>query len=587
MRPTILQRTLRTTVATALIISTPLSLWAQTVRPRPATPTRPHARPVQPRPMATHYSQLPAGVQRPTNEVKLSIGEGELITLPSAATDVWISNPAVADVYVRSARQLNLFGKDTGEATIFATAGDGQVVYAASVRVSQNLTSIDRMMKLAMPDADIRINTVGQIAVLTGTVRTPDDISEAQALAASLLNPGIDVSAPGVALKVVVINRLRTATPLQVQLHVKIAEVSRTFVKNISSNIATKDATGGFSFGVGSGRSPGAVTQSDLATYPTATIPTANGGTITGPYDPSTGQFINPRGSSISEIAKSATAFTTLGLAGKLFGLDILQAIDLGERNGQVSTLAEPNLTALSGETSSFLAGGEFPIPVSQGLGAVSIEYKQYGISLAYTPTVLSDGRISLRVRPEVSQLTSSGAVQINGTTIPALSTRRAETTVELGSGQSMMIAGLLQNDHNNSIEQTPGLGNIPVVGALFRSNGFQRNETELVIVITPYLVKPVNGNDIALPTDGYKAPTDLGRVFLGQLGGGTSGGERPKPSMAPPQTVVAPSLGVAAVPETAPAPQAPPTTPARREEKAVLPEPRKSPSAAPGFNLQ
>ncbi len=587
MRPTILQRTLRTTVATALIISTPLSLWAQTVRPRPATPTRPHARPVQPRAMATHYSQLPAGVQRPTNEVKLSIGEGELITLPSAATDVWISNPSVADVYVRSARQLNLFGKDTGEATIFATAGDGQVVYAASVRVSQNLTSIDRMMKLAMPDADIRINTVGQIAVLTGTVRTPDDISEAQALAASLLNPGIDVSAPGVALKVVVINRLRTATPLQVQLHVKIAEVSRTFVKNISSNIATKDATGGFSFGVGSGRSPGAVTQSDLATYPTATIPTANGGTITGPYDPSTGQFINPRGSSISEIAKSATAFTTLGLAGKLFGLDILQAIDLGERNGQVSTLAEPNLTALSGETSSFLAGGEFPIPVSQGLGAVSIEYKQYGISLAYTPTVLSDGRISLRVRPEVSQLTSSGAVQLNGTTIPALSTRRAETTVELGSGQSMMIAGLLQNDHNNSIEQTPGLGNIPVVGALFRSNGFQRNETELVIVITPYLVKPVNGNDIALPTDGYKAPTDLGRVFLGQLGGGTSGGERPKPSMAPPQTVVAPSLGVAAVPETAPAPQAPPTTPARREEKAVLPEPRKSPSAAPGFNLQ
>jgi len=591
MRPTILQRTLRTTVATALIVSTPLALWAQTARPRPAAPThaptKPQAKPGPSRPMATHYSQLPAGVQRPTNEVKLSIGEGELITLPQAATDVWISNPNVADVYVRSARQLNLFGKDTGEATIFATAGDGQVVYAASVRVSQNLTSIDRMMKLAMPDADIRVTTVGQIAVLTGTVATPDDISQAQSLAASLLNPGVDVSAPGAQLKIVVINRLKTATPLQVQLHVKIAEVSRTFVKNISSNIATKDTTGGFSFGVGSGRSPGAVTPADLATYPTATIPTANGGTITGPYDPSTGQFINPRGSSISEIAKSATTFTTLGLAGKLFGLDILQAIDLGERNGQVSTLAEPNLTALSGETSSFLAGGEFPIPVSQGLGAVSIEYKQYGISLAYTPTVLADGRISLRVRPEVSQLTSSGAVQINGTTIPALSTRRAETTVELGSGQSMMIAGLLQNDHNNSIEQTPGLGNIPIVGSLFRSNGFQRNETELVIVITPYLVKPVNANDIALPTDGYKAPTDLGRVFLGELGGGKSGGERPKPSMAPPQTVVAPSLGLTTGSEVAPAPQSPPAAPARREEKAVLPEPRKSSSATPGFNLQ
>ena len=594
MRLTNLQRTLRTTVATALIISTPLTLFAQPVRPRPATPHKPTAaKPLKPGstkagPMTAHFSQLPAGAVRPTNEVKLSIGEGELLTLPAAATDVWISNPTVADVYVRSARQLNLFGKEAGEATIFATAADGSVVYAASVRVSQNLTSIDRMLKLAMPDADIRVTTVGQIAVLAGTVQAPEDVAQAYSLAASLLNPGVDVSAPGAQLKIVVINRLKTATPLQVQLHVKIAEVSRTFVKNISSNIATKDTTGGFSFGVGSGRSPGAVTPADLATYPTADISLPNGqGVIHGAYDPSTGQFVNPRGSSIAEIAKSTSAFTTLGLAGKLFGLDILQAIDLGERNGQVSTLAEPNLTALSGETSSFLAGGEFPIPVSQGLGAVSIEYKQYGISLAYTPTVLADGRISLRVRPEVSQLTSAGAVQINGTTIPALSTRRAETTVELGSGQSMMIAGLLQNDHNNSIEQTPGLGNIPVVGALFRSNGFQRNETELVIVITPYLVKPVNANEIALPTDGYKAPTDLGRVLLGELGGGKTGGERPKPSMAPPQTVVAPSVGIVGVPDTTPAPQTPPASPARREEKAVPPDPRKAPSAAPGFNLQ
>lgn len=580
MRMTILQRSIGATVATALIASPPVSLSAQTMRARAVTAKKP---------ITVRPTQMPAGAQRPTTEVKLSLGEGELITLPQAATDVWVSNPNVADVYVRNARQLNLFGKEFGEATVFATAADGHVIYAANVRVSQNLTSIDRMMKLAMPDADIRINTVGQIAVLTGTVATPDDVSEAQQIATSLLNPGVDVSAPNAVLRIVVINRLKTATPLQVQLHVKFAEVTRTFVKNISSNVATRDQTGGFTFGVGSGRSPGAVSQADLSAFPTARIPTANGGVIEGPYDPTTGQFLDPRGSTISQIAKSATAFTTLGLAGQLFGLDILQAIDLGERNGQVSTLAEPNLTALSGETSSFLAGGEFPIPISQGLGAVSVEYKQYGISLAYTPTVLADGRISLRVRPEVSQLTSAGAVQVNGTTIPALSTRRAETTVELGSGQSMMIAGLLQNDHNNSIEQTPGIGNIPIVGALFRSNGFQRNETELVIVITPYLVKPVNASDIVLPTDGYKAPTDLGRVFLGQLGGGTSGGDRPKPSMAPPQTVVAPSLGVVGAPEIGPKTETPPPAPtqSRREEKAVLPDPRKVPSAAPGFNLQ
>jgi pilus assembly protein CpaC len=181
--------------------------------------------------------------------------------------------------------------------------------------------------------------------------------------------------------------------------------------------------------------------------------------------------------------------------------MDLLTSLDLGERDGQVTTLANPNLTALSGETGTFLAGGEIPIPISQGLGAVSVEYKQYGVSLAYTPTVLADGRISLRVRPEVSQLSAAGSVTLNGTVIPGLTTRRAETTVELGSGQSFMIAGLLQNDHQNSIDKAPGLGDVPILGAMFRSNAFQRNETELVIVITPYLVKPVNANDIVLPS--------------------------------------------------------------------------------------
>ena len=282
----------------------------------------------------------------------------------------------------------------------------------------------------------------------------------------------------------------------------------------------------------------------------------------------------------------------------------MLSALDLGERDGQVSTLANPNLTALSGETGTFLAGGEIPIPVSQGLGAVSVEYKQYGVSLAYTPTVLSDGRISLRVRPEVSQLSSQGSVTIGGTTIPALTTRRAETTVELGSGQSFMIAGLLSNTHNNSIDKTPGVGDVPVLGALFRSTAFQRDETELVIVITPYLVKPVNANDIVLPTDGYKAPTDLGRVLMGQLGGGTTGGDRPKPSVAAPSGGQ-PAFGANApvLPATPPVQEAPaavapapaPAQPVRREEPVAAPAPQEMPqpkarkgaaAAAPGFNL-
>ena len=573
----ILNRSLGATVAMALVTTMPAALAAT-----PAGVRKPAAAPADARPRLprARFGQLPAGSQRPTRDVLLSIGEGELITLPASVADVWVSNPAVADVYVQSARQLNLYGKEFGETTVFATAADGSVVYSATVRVSQNITSVDKVLRAAMPEADIHVQMVGQIAVMTGTVPSPDDVAQAQTLVTQLLNPGVDPTAGQ--LKIGVINRLRSATPLQVQLQVKFAEVSRSFVKNISSNISTQDRTGGFTFGLGSGRSPGSVSGVDLSAYPTATIPVPGGGTITGPYDPSTGQFINPRGTGIANIARGNN-FTTLGLAGHLLGLDILQAIDLGERNGQVSTLAEPNLTALSGETGSFLAGGEFPIPISQGLGAVSVEYKQYGISLSYTPTVLADGRISLRVRPEVSQLSSQGAVQINGTTIPALSTRRAETTVELGSGQSLMIAGLLQNDHNNSIEQTPGLANIPILGALLRSNGFQRNETELVIVITPYLVKPVNAGEIALPTDGYKGPSDLQRVFLGKLADGTTGGERPKPSVAAPANA-APGVGIAGTVPPAPASAPAPVPLPRREESTP---PRKQSSAAPGFNLQ
>jgi pilus assembly protein CpaC len=526
----------------------------------------------------------PVGAQRPTREVLLSTGEGELITLPSSVANVWVSNPGVADVYVTNPRQIHLFGKDFGEATVFATAANGSVVYSTRVRVSQNITSIDKMLKTAMPDADIKLTMAGQLAVLTGTVASPDDVEQAHRLATSMLNPGVNVSDPGTPLKIVVFNRLKTATPLQVQLQVRFAEVSRSFAKNIGVNFATRDNTGGFMFGLGSGRQPGSFTAGDLAKFPNARIPTANGGYIEGPFDPSTGQFVNPRSTTVTDIAKGA-GHTTLGLGGKLLGLDILSAIDLGEQIGQVTTLATPNLTALSGESSTFLAGGEIPIPINQGLGAVSVEFKQYGVSLAFTPTVLSDGRISMRVRPEVSQLSSAGAVTISGVTIPALTTRRAETTVELGSGESFMIAGLLSNDHNNSIEKAPGLGDVPILGTLFRSNGFRRNETELVIVITPYLVKPVNANQIVLPTDGYKAPDDFQRIFNGQLSSGVTGGDRPKPMMAPPAST--PSVGA-----LAPVPMSP-SAPAPRsvgESGKALPAPskskKKSGSAAPGFGF-
>jgi len=568
----LLKRSLAAIVSTALVAA-PATGFAQTAK------AKRQSHPSQARANAG-VANLPAGTQRPTGEILLSTGEGQLITLPANVANVWTSNPGVADVYVNNPRQIHLFGRDFGEATVFATSASGAVVFSTTVRVAQNLTSIDRMIRAAMPDADVQVTTVGQIAVLNGTVKSPQDSEQAQRLVTGLLNPGVNVNDPAAQVKIAVINRLKMATPLQVQLQVKFAEVSRSFVKNVGVNFATKDTTGGFQFGLAQGRAPGSYTATNLATYPTARVYLPNGGGyIDGPYDPSTGKFVNPRASGLADITRGSDN-ATAGLATKLFGLDVLSAIDIGETIGQVTTLANPNLTARSGETANFLAGGEIPIPVAQGLGTTTVEYKQYGISLAFTPTVLSDGRISLRVRPEVSQLTSAGAVQLNGVTIPALSTRRSETTVELGSGESMVIGGLLQNTHNNSISKTPGLGDVPILGALFRSNGFQRNETELMIVITPYLVKPVNANQIVLPTDGYKAPNDFDRVFMGALQGSDKSGDRPKPSMAPADGQ--PSVGAFSPAPTsqpaAPVQMAPPPQPNRKQKKGG--------SAAPGFGF-
>ena len=437
----------------------------------------------------------PAGSYRPTNEVLLSVGEGQMIRLPRNVADVWTSNPNVADVYVANQRQISLFGKESGEATVIATAADGSVVYGSKVRVSPNVTSVDAMIKAAMPDADIRVTTVGQMAVINGTVASPEDSAQAEALVRSLLNPGVDTSQGNAMLKVVPVNRLKTATPLQVNLKVTIAEVNRSLLKQIGVNILTRDGTDGFQFGIGQG-SPGSFGTAACGTCGTSAI---------------------PKGFNIG------TTGTTLGFAGKLLGLDILSTLNLSEGDGLVSILAEPNLTALSGETASFLAGGEFPIPVSQSLGAVTIEYRQYGVGLAFTPIVLADGRISMRVRPEVSELSNEGAVKLNDFIVPALTTRRAETTVELGSGQSFMIAGLLRNTNTNNVNKAPFLGDLPILGALFRSTSFKRSETELVIIVTPYLVRPTSGK-LALPTQGYRAPTDVELNLEGQTFKGVSG---------------------------------------------------------------
>jgi pilus assembly protein CpaC len=489
--------------------------------------------------MPTAQAQAQTVSHRATGDVSLSQGRGQLITLTEAISDVMVSNPAVADVQVRSPKQIYIYAKQKGESTIFATTSAGRVVYSTNVRVASNLNSVSDVLAAAMPEANLQATTMNGLILLTGTVASPEDGAEAERLVKAFVGEDIEV-----------VSRLRTATPLQVNLQVKIAEVSRDVIKKIGVNLLSRDTTGGFLFGVAQGRNFGSIGPLDTSAFPKLDASSVFGlpaGSLSLPFNPQTGQFVTGGTTYDLKNLGAGGGATNLGVAGKLLGVDIAGALDLAEADGLVTTLAQPNLTALSGETASFLAGGEIPIPISQSLGQVSIEYKQYGVSLAFTPTVLADGRISMRVRPEVSQLTSAGSVQINGFTVPGLTTRRAETTVELGSGQSFMIGGLLQNTHNNSVDKAPGLGDLPILGSLFRSNSFRRNETELVIVITPYLVKPVSANQIALPTDGYRAPTDAQRFLMGQTYNGKSNEGRPVPSMGNPQTVPAsPSIGAA-----------------------------------------
>lgn len=462
-------------------------------------------------------------VSRPANDIVLSIGRGQLVTVGGTMADVFVADEKVADVQVKSTNQLYVFGKAGGETTVYASNARGDVIWSANVRVGSNIDSVDQMLKMAMPDAKVSVSTMGtNTFLLTGTIAAPEDAAEAERLVQAFVGKEANV-----------ISRLKMATPMQVNLRVRFAEVSRTLVRNLGVNLTTMDGTGGFQGGIGQGRGFASTFRPDTVTgvgnQPSLLIP-----------DPSNpGKFIEVKGTGVSPIGVG----TTLAGAGKLFGMNLLGALDAGESQGLVTTLSEPNLTALSGETADFLAGGEYPIPISQGLGTTSIEYKRFGVSLAYTPIVLANGRISIRVRPEVSELSGQGAITINGFQVPALTVRRAETTVELGSGQSFMIAGLMSNNAQSTIKKMPGAGDLPILGSLFRSTGFQRGETELVIVVTPYLVNPVDGNEIKYPTDGYMAPNVLQQLFGNMDNNGKSGGERPKPKAAQDQ-VVTPKVG-------------------------------------------
>ena len=405
-------------------------------------------------------------------EMVIEVHKGQLIRLDRPASAVFVADPEIADVQAHSPTLVYVFGRRSGATSLFAVDEHEQIVLQRQVVVEHQLSGLQRVLREMAPGAPLEVRSVVGGIILEGAVRDPTKAQELRDIATRYLGENETL-----------INRLTVAAPTQVNLRVRVAEVSRELTKLFGINWEGIFTPGDFLFGLATGR------------------PFTTGGGL-------------PFGRAVDQSGTANSVF------GRYSGGDVSinGLIDALEREGLVNVLAEPNLTALSGETASFLAGGEFPIPVDQSQDQISIEFKQFGVSLAFTPTVLNGNRISMRVRPEVSDLSERGAIRIGTLEIPALSTRRAETTVELASGQSFAIGGLISNTTRNNLDKVPGLGDLPVLGTLFRSTTFRRSESELVILVTPYLVAPVSGAALAAPNDGLEDPSDLQRLLEGSL---------------------------------------------------------------------
>ena len=403
-------------------------------------------------------------VTDPHQRLELETGAGQLLQLSAPAASVFVADPKVAEVHPANAGTLFLFGVGPGRTSVVAVDATGAALLDSQVIVrpsSYASSQAEAELRRAMPGREVRVRPKAKGLIVSGQVSTPEDAARALAITRSFLGDGDTVE-----------DQLGVLSSVQVLLRVRLVEMSRTVVRDLGINWQALGSIGQFTLNF--------VTSNVLA------------GTLGGTK------------------ANRLSLGTT----------DVNAMIDALAQDNLARVLAEPNLTAMTGQPASFLAGGEFPIPVGQQNNQVTIEFKQYGVQLTFVPTVLASNRINLHVRPEVSQLTTQGAVQLtagnSSLQIPALTVRRAETTVELGSGQSFAIAGLLQDAITHAGSGVPGLGEIPILGALFRSDSFQRQETELVVVVTPFVVRPLD-DQAALhsPGERYRPPSDFERLLL------------------------------------------------------------------------
>jgi len=428
--------------------------------------------------------------------ITLPLDKAAIVELDTDARDVLVSNPKIVDAVVRTPRRIFVFALAAGQTNAFFFDGQGRQIASLEISVERDVTDLNRAIMRHMPNESARAESLNDNIVLDGTVASAEEASKAQDLAARFATAPEKVT-----------NHLDVRQREQVLIKVRVAEMQRTVAKQLGVDLAAVGRLGNT------------------------------------PFTAATSNPLSLLGRALSDLSGVQVGNTLTG------GSDVQGVLKALERVGLVRTLAEPNLTAVSGESARFLAGGEFPVPVSRDQnGNVVVEFKQFGVGLAFTPVVLSQGRISLQVSTEVSELTNQGAftnagnsfldqdgnvVTVQGLTIPALSVRRAETTVELSSGGSLVIGGLLQHTTKQNVDAFPGLKDVPVLGALFRSRDFQNSETELVVMVTAYLVDQMHEEEIALPTDKFVVPADAETILLGRLNA-VYGRERTEAAAAP-----------------------------------------------------
>jgi pilus assembly protein CpaC len=400
-----------------------------------------------------HSRRRRHAAEQASQGLTLAVGTGQLIRLEQAAATVFVADPTVADVQVPTSNDVFVLGKKPGSTTVFALDSQGTPLLQRTITVVHNLAELQSVLVQRFPNLQLTLKSAPGSLMVSGAVSNAQEI-----------NAVSQTLQPYLSEKESLINQMTLTTPTQVNLHVRVAEVERTTLEQIGVNWSALGQNGG----IFSGRT--AFTVSDSFPPVTYNLPTNSG------------------------------FMAVLGNAAGGHG----GSVDMLDQENLLTTLAEPNLTAISGETASFLAGGEYPIPTVQSgtTSSISVTYKDFGVGLEFTPTVLANNRINLKVRPEVSQLDTANSVTSGGVTVPGLDVRRVETTVELGSGESFVIGGLLEDNIRDQISKFPGLASLPILGRLFSSTDYQDDKSELVIIVTPYLVHPVGPGQLQTPVD-------------------------------------------------------------------------------------